>query len=126
MVVPKKKKEKISTNQNPGQNSFTGELYQTFKEEWIPVSFKLFWRIEEEKKTPNLFYKFSLVESQTKIQCNQSQTTCDIFHQTRRTDSKICMEPQKILNRKINHEKAEQKRKCHTPWCQTIVQRYNN
>ena len=74
--------------------------------------------IDFESNTDGLYSEFERITinksitliGKPKIQCNHSQTTCDIFHQTRRTGSNICMEPHKILNRKINHEKEEKNR----------------
>jgi len=93
-----KKKKKITASKSPGPEVFTGEFYERYKEEIIPILLKLFQKTEEKGALPKSFYEvtITLISKPDKYNTIKNYRPISLMN----IDAKIL---NKILENEITH-----------------------
>ena len=53
--------KKLPMHKSSGPDGFTEEFYRTFKAELTPILHRLFQKIQEDERLPNLFYEAKII-----------------------------------------------------------------
>jgi hypothetical protein len=71
----------LPTKKCPGPDSFRGKFFQTFKDDLVPILFKIFHKteIETEGTLPNSFYEATIILIPEPLKAQQGKRTLDQF-----------------------------------------------
>ena len=70
----------LPTNKSPGPDGFTGEFYQTYREQLTPVLLKLFQNIAEGGPLPKSFYEATITLTPKPDKNVTKKETTDQYH----------------------------------------------
>ena len=87
----------LTKSKSPGPDGFTGEFYQTFREELMTILLKFFQKLAEEQTLPNSFYEATIAL----IPKPDNDNTQKRKLQANITDEHRCKILNKILSKRI-------------------------